>query len=98
MPMGSGYPMQGAGMMHGGMMNPMTNGMMPQYGAPMPNMMQPQQMQPQPSMYPYQNGMMNWPCQTGGQLGQVHQMQNPTPSTPVFQFQISPGKSTSGRK
>ncbi|VDL60472.1 unnamed protein product [Hymenolepis diminuta] len=93
-PVGNGHPMQ-AGMMPGGMMPQMPNGMMAQYGAPMPNMMQAQQMQP--TIYPYQTGMMSWPYQPT-HLGHPPQMQPATPATPVFQFQISPGKNVLGRK
>lgn len=92
------YPMQ-SGMMPNAMMPQMPNSMLPPYGAPGAPMTQPGMMHAhhmQPPMYPYQNGMMNWPCQSS-QIG-APQMQPSVPPTPVFQFQISPGKSAPGRK
>ncbi|VDD80588.1 unnamed protein product [Mesocestoides corti] len=89
------------GMMANGMMPP-TQNMMPQYGCtPMyqPGMMSTPTMQP---MVPYQNGMMNYPYQAAATPQVCTSQMNPSATpTPVFQFQITPGKNSAtmhGRK
>ncbi|KAH9282065.1 hypothetical protein ECG_05901 [Echinococcus granulosus] len=97
-PMNGVYPMQ-SGMMPNSMMPPIPSSMLPPYGVPPAPMTQPGMIhahQMQPPIYPYQNGMMSWPYQ-GSQIG-APQMQPSVPPTPVFQFQISPGKNSPGRK